>query len=90
MVNNKLWYLYIAKAKTGHYYTGISQDPKKRLLRHNNGSGSKFAKDQGPFELVYISPAINSYKEAISYEIKIKDWSQTKKNKLVSGEWKIF
>lgn len=89
-MQNKYWYLYIAKAKTGRYYTGISQNPSKRLIRHNNGSGSKFAKDQGPFTLAYISPAINSYKEAIYYEIKIKDWSQIKKNKLISGEWKLF
>lgn len=85
----KFWFLYITKAKTGRFYTGISQNPQKRLKAHNTGRGAKFARNQGPFELVYISPKIENYTKARKLEIKIKDWSQIKKNKLISGEWKL-
>lgn len=80
------WYLYIAKAKTGRFYTGISHDPNARLERHNRGNGSRFARQQGPFELVYISKPFKDKKEARAREIQVKDWSRVKKTKLISGE----
>jgi len=49
------WYVYIAKARTKRFYTGISNDPDKRLIEHNSGLGSKFAIEQGPLKLVYVS-----------------------------------
>lgn len=80
------WYLYIAKAKTGRFYTGISTNPTKRLERHNGGEGARFAKQQGPFELVYISSPFKDKADARKREIQVKDWSQIKKIKLVSGD----
>ena len=55
------WYVYIAKAKTGYYYTGITTDPKQRILKHNSGMGSQMARQQGPFELIYISNIFSNY-----------------------------
>lgn len=81
------WYVYIAKAKTGRFYTGITTDPENRITKHNSGKGSKFAKDQGPFELVYSSEAFQNKSKARKREIQIKGWSRVKKLKLVSGEW---
>jgi putative endonuclease len=80
------WYLYIAKARTGRFYTGISTDPAKRIARHNRGEGARFAIQQGPFELVYISPPFTDKSTVRKREIQIKDWSQVKKNRLISGE----
>ncbi|MES2970996.1 MAG: GIY-YIG nuclease family protein [Patescibacteria group bacterium] len=84
---NKPWYLYIAQAKTGRLYTGITTDPEKRLIRHNSGQGSRFAKQQGPFILAYVSDPIASKSLARQREIQIKTWSQVKKQKLINGEW---
>jgi len=81
------WYVYIAKAKTGRLYTGISIDPKKRIVIHNSGFGSRFAVNQGPLELVYISKPFLSKSEARKREIQIKNWSRIKKLKLITGEW---
>lgn len=80
------WYIYIAKAKTGRFYTGIT-NPQERIIKHNSGKGSKFAIDQGPFQLAYTSPAIPNKSEARKREIQIKGWSRDKKLKLISGEW---
>jgi len=82
------WYVYIARAKTGRFYTGMSTNPVTRLNRHNSGEGSKFAKQQGPFNLVYVSQAYKNKFEARRREIQIKDWSKTKKERLISGEFK--
>lgn len=81
------WYVYIAKAKTGRFYTGITTNPDNRIVAHNNGKGSRFAKDQGPFELVYTSPAFPDKSETRKREIQIKGWSRDKKLKLINGDW---
>jgi putative endonuclease len=80
------WYLYIAKARTGRFYTGISTSPARRLERHNRGEGARFAKQQGHFELVYVSPPFKDKVAARKREIQVKDWSQIKKNRLISRE----
>ena len=82
------WYVYMARARTGRYYTGISPNPKLRLLDHNNDRGSKLAHDQGPFVLVYISLSFPDQKAARKREAQIKKWTRDKKEKLISGEWK--
>ena len=85
---NNSWYVYIAKAKTGRYYTGITTNPNKRIIKHNSGKGSRFAIEQGPFDLVYISKAFPGKSEARKREIQIKGWSREKKLNLISGAWK--
>lgn len=82
------WFVYIARAKTGRLYTGITTDPQKRISKHNSGHGAKFAVEQGPFTLVYISSPFPTKSQARIREAQIKGWSHTKKVKLVSGEWK--
>lgn len=81
------WYVYIAQARTGRYYTGITTDPDQRIQKHNSGLGSMFAKEQGHFRLVYTFKPMTSKSEARIREIQIKGWSRLKKQKLISGEW---
>ncbi len=81
------WYLYIAQANTGRYYVGISQNPASRLKDHNKSKGSRFAKLQGPFKLVYVSNKFPYKSEARKREVQVKGWSRDKKIKLISGEW---
>lgn len=82
------WFVYIAKATTGRYYTGITTDPDKKIIKHNSGKGSRFAIEQGPFKLVYISKAFPTKSQARKREIQIKGWSREKKLKLINGMWK--
>ena len=81
------WYVYIAKAKTGYYYTGITNDPSARITKHNSGKGSQMAIQQGPFELVYVSPSLANKSVARKREAQIKRWSREKKEKLINNEW---
>ena len=82
-----LWHIYIVKAKTGRYYTGITTDPEARMDKHNIGKGSQFARLQGPFLLVYTSCPFRNKSEARKREIQIKGWTKAKKEKLIKGEW---
>ena len=82
------WFVYIACAHTGCYYVGISTNPNERIIKHNNAEGSKFAVNQGPFVLVYVSDAFLDKSSARRREIQIKGWSRVKKQKLINGEWR--
>jgi len=81
------WFVYIAKAHTGRYYVGITNNPTLRIEKHNAGQGSQFARDQGPFELAYVSLPLISKSDARKREMQVKGWSRMKKEKLISGEW---
>ena len=72
------WYVYIAQARTGRYYTGVSTDPLRRIEEHNAGMGAKFSKDQGNLKLLYAS---QGYEKSVAWkrEMQIKGWSRWKK-----------
>jgi putative endonuclease len=81
------WFVYIAQSlKTGRYYTGISPDPIVRLEKHNLGEGSKFAIDQGPISLVYVSQPFSNQSIARKREMQIKGWRSEKKKWLIDGK----
>ncbi|MBU0459144.1 GIY-YIG nuclease family protein [Patescibacteria group bacterium] len=82
------WHVYIAQARTGRYYTGITTDTGKRIQTHNKGKGAKFAHDQGNLTLVYESTPFKTKSEVRKREIQIKGWTREKKEKLIRGEWK--
>ena len=82
-----LWFVYIARARTGRLYVGLTTNPEQRLNKHNAGTGSQFAQQQGPLELVYVSPAFLHKSIARKREVQLKRWTRTKKEKLISGEW---
>jgi predicted GIY-YIG superfamily endonuclease len=67
------WFVYICKSKAGHYYTGISNCPQKRIVVHNSGNGAKMALDQGGFELLYISHPFNNKSLPEEEKSKSKD-----------------
>jgi len=81
------WYVYIARARTGRYYVGITTDPEERIAEHNRGDGSRFAINQGPFFLAYTSTAFPDKSSARKREAQIKRWTREKKEKLIQGEW---
>mgnify|MGYP001570053524 CR=1 FL=1 len=83
----KSWFVYIAKARSGRYYTGITTDPIKRIDAHNKAGGARFARQQGPFALVYISDSFKGKSPARTREAQIKKWLRVKKEKLINGEW---
>lgn len=82
-----MWYVYIARARTGRYYVGITNNIEERIRKHNQAEGSRLAMQQGPFLLVYQSHSFPDKRSARIREIQIKGWSREKKEKLISGEW---
>ena len=86
--NNKDWFVYIAQARTGRFYVGITTDSQQRLDVNNSDEGSKLAREQGPFKLAYVSKPFPNKSEARKREIQIKGWRKEKKFNLINGIYK--
>lgn len=81
------WYVYIIECLDGIYYTGLTWNVENRLEQHISGLGAKYTEKHGVKRLVYYEEHDNM-ETARMREKQIKDWSQEKKRKLISGEWK--
>ena len=65
------YYTYILKSKKdGKFYTGFTNDLRKRLLYHNSGR-SVYTKGRGPFVIVYYEACLEKEK-AMSRELYLK------------------
>ena len=54
-----MFYTYLLKSKKyGKFYTGSTNDLRKRLKQHNDGK-SNYTKKYIPYELIYYEACIN-------------------------------
>ena len=54
-----MFYIYVIKSPTGkRWYTGFTNDLRKRLNQHNSGK-STWTKGRGPWELIYYEACFN-------------------------------
>lgn len=81
------WYVYIVECLDSTYYTGCTWNILTRIEQHASRRGSKYTGKHGFKKLVYYEEHDN-LESARKREIQIKGWSQKKKQKLISGEWK--
>lgn len=77
-------YTYIVKCSDNTFYTGWTNDLKKRIEMHNSGKGAKYTKARLPVELVYYE-AFDTKEEAMSREWHIKRLSRSEKQKLIEA-----
>lgn len=75
-------FVYILKCSDGTYYTGWTNDMKKRLAAHNSGRGSKYTKARLPVKLVYMEE-YQTKVEAMKREWQIKQLSRQQKIQLI-------
>ncbi len=83
----KLNYVYILKCKDDSLYTGWTNDLKKRIKAHNNGTGAKYTRGRGPVKLVYYEE-FEEKREAQSREYKIKKLTKKQKLELIDSREK--
>jgi putative endonuclease len=78
----RYYYVYILKCSDGSYYTGVSNNPERRLAEHQMGTDPKcYTFSRRPLELVHIEYFQNVL-EAIAREKQIKRWTRRKKEAL--------
>ncbi len=67
----------------GTYYTGYTDDLKKRIKTHNAGRGAKYTRSRLPVKLIY-SEEFETKGEAMSRECGIKKLSRKEKEELAN------
>lgn len=83
----KYLYVYILKCNDNTYYTGITNNPEKRIKEHNEGfNNNSYTFFRRPVILMYCELFID-YSLAIRWENKIKKWSRLKKEGLINNDW---
>ena len=83
------YFLYILKSKKyDKYYTGISQNPHRRLEYHNTIEKG-FTSRYRPWKIVFIK-GFDSKGEAMKAEKKIKKWKSSKIiERILAGDIKL-
>lgn len=76
------WYVYILELYSGYYYTGMTWKPEARFDQHLSGLGGKYTTRFKVKKLVYLEEH-EDVEMAREREIKIKDFSQKKKQELI-------
>lgn len=76
-------YTYILECRDHTFYTGWTNDIKKRLKAHNEGKGAKYTKSRRPVKLVYFEE-FETKEEAMRREYAIKHMTRKKKESLIS------
>ena len=79
-----IYYVYILRCGDGSFYTGWTNDLKKRLTAHQEGRGAKYTRGRGPLQLVYTEE-FDSKSEAIKREYHIKKMSRKEKETLIDS-----
>ena len=83
----KCMYVYILKCSDGSYYTGVTNDIKRRMIEHNAGEDENaYTFKRRPVELVFCE-MLTAPKEAIELEKQIKRWTRKKKEALIERNW---
>ena len=76
-------YVYIVKCSDGTYYTGYTNDLKRRIKQHNAGEGAKYTKGRRPVELVH-SEQFETKSEAMKREYEIKQFKRRRKTEIIN------
>jgi len=77
-----MWSTYILLCQDGTYYTGSTNNVKKRFKDHLEGRGARYTKSHKPVKVIYKIDFVTK-SEALKREAEIKSWSKARKEELV-------
>jgi putative endonuclease len=80
-IKSDAYHVYLLKCADGSIYTGITNDLKKRLKNHRDGTASKYTRAKGASRFIYSEVAANR-SVALKREAEIKKWPRLKKLEL--------
>lgn len=75
-------YTYILECEDGSYYTGWTNNLKKRFASHKNGTGAKYTRSHKPVRIAYYE-TYDCYTEAMKREAAIKKLTHSEKKALI-------
>ncbi|NTW32444.1 MAG: GIY-YIG nuclease family protein [Bacteroidetes bacterium] len=83
----KYMYVYILECADSSYYTGVTNNPERRLIEHNSDNYPEaYTHSRRPLKMKYCEYFTDPI-QAIAWEKKIKGWSRRKKQALIDNDW---
>jgi putative endonuclease len=83
----KYLYVYILECSDGTYYTGVTNDPERRLSEHNSDDfPESYTHSRRPLKMIFCEYFTDPL-QAIEWEKRIKGWSHKKKKALIESDW---
>jgi len=73
-----MYFVYILLCVDNSLYTGISNNPQRRLTDHKKGKGGAYTRSHKPVRIVYLEP-LPDRSSALKREAQIKSWPRQKK-----------
>jgi putative endonuclease len=74
----KTWSVYSVKGSDNSLYCGVTNDLENRLIKHNEGTASKYTRARLPVELAAVRENLNK-SEAYKLEYRVKKMPVEKK-----------
>ena len=78
------YYVCIMTNRSRTLYTGVTNDPSRRVYEHRQGIGSAFTAKYRIKHLIYVEE-YSDVREAIAREKQIKRWRRSKKIALIES-----
>ena len=78
----KQWTVYILECGDGTFYTGITDDLKRRLKAHADGRGAKYTRGRTPLKLRYRE-VVSDKSGALKREYALKRLRKTEKMAII-------
>ena len=72
------WVVYMLQCADMTLYTGITTDLDARLLKHDRGTGAKYTRGRGPYEVIFVETCATK-SAALKRELEIKKLSRNAK-----------
>lgn len=66
-----MYYVYVLTNPHGTAYTGIAKDVTARLAQHNGGTGARFTRGRGPWQVMHVEGPL-AHGDALRREAAIK------------------
>lgn len=78
------WHVYVLRCVDGTFYTGATNDLKRRVEAHASGKGAKYTRGRAPVALAW-KRRVKDRSAALRLEAAVKRLSRAGKQALVDG-----
>ena len=82
---NQPYGVYILRCADNSYYTGLTNNLKRRVATHNAGRGARYTRTRLPVEPIFWWDNLNK-RDAYRVEWLIKQLSRPQKQRLIDGD----
>lgn len=78
-------WMYILECCDDSYYVGSTKDLERRLVEHQDGTGSNYTARRLPVKRIYLEE-YERVDEAFYREKQVQGWRRAKREALINGE----